>query len=301
MTPPSTPVFKFNSCNPLAAAMRIEIGNNLTAEAEAYLSPAELSQFARFKHPKRRSEWFTARLISKLLLEHYLSSAESDNSPFSWPPLLEQFGLKEVLKIPSAKFRNISVLPNGLSPKRSGIPYLSWNGVTLSNLHLSIAHAGGWAIACLSSTGSVGLDIEECLSRTPEFYECYFLQQERIWVEQQPRQKLSAIQLYTLLWTLKESYLKTGVSEIQNVGNLSNLSVAIDSSFCLCKATESKHYFDGYLHNLELQFAYGGLTYVPRAAFGFSLGLVLSITAFESHIPAPKLSQGELAEQCLAG
>lgn len=301
MTLPLNPVFKFNSCNPLAAAMRIEIGNNLALEAEAYLSPAELSQFAQFKHSKRRSEWFTARLISKLLLENYLSFTESGNFSYSWPPLLEQFGLKEVRKIPSAKFRNITVLPNGSSTEGSRIPHLSWNGVSLSNLHLSIAHAGGWAIACLSPTGLVGLDIEECLSRSPEFYECYFLEQERVWVERQSKHNLSAIQLYTLLWTLKESYLKAGVSEIQNVLNLGNLSVEIDSSFCLCKATKSEYCFDNYLRSLKVQFAYAGLNYIPRAAFGFSPGLVLSIIVLESQTPTPKLSEGELTELSLTG
>ncbi|MBD2731586.1 4'-phosphopantetheinyl transferase superfamily protein [Nostoc sp. FACHB-892] len=279
MPPLTTHLPEFAKCLPWIAAMHIDIGGQLAVHAEDYLSPKELAHFHQFKHLKRRHEWFTARLICKLLFSRYLSNTHLANSNFVWPPTIQKFGCNDIATVLPIVYRSIEVLPPNLSLK--GASQLFWQGNILSTIYLSISHAGGWAIASLSSSGPVGLDVEEPISHRPDFYESYFSTQETLWVQQQIKDDLSISQLYTLLWTLKESYLKTSISPINNICDFANLELKIDASLF----TVSKHLpeieFNPQLHILKLQFSYAKSTFVPYAAFSIMPNLILSMVAFE--------------------
>jgi phosphopantetheinyl transferase (holo-ACP synthase) len=279
MPPSTTHLPEFAQCLPTIAAMHIDIGGELAVHAEDYLSAKELAYFHQFKHPRRRYEWFTARLVCKLLFSRYLSNTHLANSNSVWPPTIQKLGCNDIATVLPIVYRSIEILPS--NPSLKGAPQLFWQGNILSAMYLSISHAGGWAIASLSSSGPVGLDLEEPISHCPNFYESYFSKQETLWVQQQIKDELSISQLYTLLWTLKESYLKTGISQINNICDFANLEIKIDTSLFTVSKHLPKIGFNPQLHILKLQFSYAKSTFAPYAAFSIMANLILSIVAFE--------------------
>ncbi|MEH2150524.1 4'-phosphopantetheinyl transferase family protein [Nostoc sp.] len=279
MPPSTTYLPEFAQCFPKIAAIHIDIGADLAIHAEDYLSPKELAHFNQFKHSRRGYEWFAARLVCKLLFSRYLSNTHLANSNFVWPPTIQKFGCNDIATVSPLIYRSIEVLPS--NPSLKGAPQLFWQGNILSTIYLSISHAGGWAIANLSCSGPVGLDVEEAIPRRPDFYESYFSKQEILWVQQQINDDLSISQLYTLLWTLKESYLKTGRSPINNICDFGNLEVKIDASLFPISKHLPDIEFNSQLHILKLQFHYAKSTFAPHAAFIIIPNLVLSMVAFE--------------------
>jgi phosphopantetheinyl transferase (holo-ACP synthase) len=279
MPPSTTYLLEFGQCLPTIAAMHIDIGGELAVHAEDYLSSKELAHFHQFKHPRRRYEWFAARLVCKFLFSRYLSNTHLANSNFVWPPTIQKFGCNDIVTVLPIVYRSIEILPS--NPSLKGASQLFWQGNIVSKMYLSISHAGGWAIASLSCSGPVGLDIEEPISRRPDFYESYFSKQEILWVQQQIKDDLSISQLYTLLWTLKESYLKTGRSPINNICDFGNLEVKIDASLFPVSKHLPEIELNSQLHILKLQFGYAKSTFAPHAAFIIMPNLVLSMVAFE--------------------
>ncbi|MBN3957680.1 4'-phosphopantetheinyl transferase superfamily protein [Nostoc sp. NMS8] len=279
MPPSTTYLPEFAKCLPMIAAIDIDIGADLAIHAEDYLSPKELAHFHQFKHSRRRHEWFTARLVCKLLFSRYLSNTHLANSNFVWPPTIQKFGCNDIATVLPLVYRSIEVLPS--NPSLKGASQLFWQGNILCTVYLSITHAGGWAIASLSCSGPVGLDVEEPIFRRPDFYESYFSKQEILWVQEQIKDDLSISQLYTLLWTLKESYLKTGRSPINNICDFCNLEVKIYPSLFTISKHLPEREFNSQLHILKLQFSYAKSTFAPHAAFSIMPNLVLSMVAFD--------------------
>ncbi len=136
---------------PRITAMPIEVGACLILQAENYLSAREINQLRQFKNSRRQQEWFTARLALKLLLTNYKSGF-----PTSVPPILKIFQLEDIRKIPLPIYRHFEILTDATPNQKR--PQLFWQGTLLSNLHLSISHAGGWAVVAVSSWAAIGIE-----------------------------------------------------------------------------------------------------------------------------------------------
>jgi 4'-phosphopantetheinyl transferase len=148
-----------------------------------WLSPGEREALARFRLPKRRSDWRLGR----------------------W----------------AAKQAVCAVAGEGLSPAEvvvraasDGAPELFF-GERPAPFGLSIAHAGGRALAVVGPRGAVfGADLESVELRSADFIADYFTARERAFVEALPpgERDLAA----TLVWSAKEAVLKalrTGLRE----------------------------------------------------------------------------------------
>jgi 4'-phosphopantetheinyl transferase EntD len=260
------------------AIMPIEVGFQLAIHAEDYLTERELNQFKQFKHPKRQKEWFTARLVSKLLILNHEDKHLPGKTSFDWTPLVEQYELNDIKKVPSQRIRTIEVLKRGTAS--TGKPEISLDGACNSSLHLSISHAGGWSVASISSLGAIGIDIEECTSHSSTFYDDFFTPWEKAWVQKNIATEFTMEKLYTLLWTLKESYYKSGLSTLRGLSDLSKLEVRPLSS--LRKASKKLQTLtSGFrMSDLKIKFSHVNPISLPKSSFLMMSNVVLSLVAF---------------------
>lgn len=280
---PFPPAFSSSLRPPRLAAMPIEVGACLIPQAQDYLSAREMSQLRQFKHSRRQQEWFTARIAFKLLLAGSGSELSSSLPPTSCPPTFTTFQLDDIPKVPLAIYPRLESLTGGTSNQKR--PQLFWQGTLLSNLHPSISHAGGWAVVGVSGSGAIGIDVEESLVRHPAFYKQYFSKRERVWIERQVRADLSPSQLYTLLWTLKESYLKTGVTSLQGFWDFSELEVDIEPTSLPAATWQPGLTTSCALQRLKLKFSHDTLGSPAQAACTIAPNLAISLVTFESSSP----------------
>ena len=149
---------------------------------EACLSGPEQRLMANFRHPRRRLEFVAGRLALKGALLDPQSSAVRIGSSIAVPDRL------------LSKMRRLQVLP-----EKDGRPRL-WTEGAAPPVHVSIAHAAGWAAAACSNL-PIGVDIVDVGAPTA-------VPDDTPWlagVEPEWRTPFRA-----LLWALRECLLKCG-------------------------------------------------------------------------------------------
>lgn len=205
----------------------IEIGEWLDSgrSYKKCLSTREQSRLSKFNHKKRKVEWLASRLVAKYL---FLSQLELNNNSFSkwpWSPTFKQLKPIDLSDFPLPLYQKIEILPE--RNREGGAPRLIWCNDDYSNsIRISISHAGGWTGAFISSTGWIGMDLEEVAPRGGSFYRRCFTEMERCWVNHGVKENSIGVDwLYTLLWTLKECYLKSWQLEKANIWNANKVEV----------------------------------------------------------------------------
>jgi len=181
------------------------------------LSDWERETAERIPHPRRRTEFVAGRMAAKwLVVRHEYSDMMSR---IAWPPRVHLIGARELGTSAAERYRRVDVRRDS-----DGAPYLA--GDDRSPTHVSIAHRGGWAVAALSVTGAIGIDLEQISPRRPEFYDANMTARERRWIFDAPAEE--ADRAGTLVWALKEACLKTGASMARTVWEIGAIDVDIE-------------------------------------------------------------------------
>ena len=166
----------------LHALARLAASDSAAPLADSLLAPAEQTQFARFRHPKRRLEWLGGRLAAKHCLDQLAARGRiAPRSPHEHPIL----------------------------PDAHGRPCLHVGGQTASPVHLSISHSSDHAaaLACLGS--ACGLDLERASQRLVTV-QARFTSPEEIAVLHALSAPLTRL---AVIWTVKEAVKKCWLAD----------------------------------------------------------------------------------------
>jgi 4'-phosphopantetheinyl transferase len=144
-----------------------------------WLSADERVRLDALRFPKRHADWRLGRWTAKLAIAGYLDL----------PPELEVLAEVE------------------LRPAPSGRPDVFLSGWP-APVALSLSHSSGAGLSVVAPAGvAVGCDLETVEPRSPEFLADYFTVEEQTLVGATPPHQRD--QLLTLLWSAKESALKS--------------------------------------------------------------------------------------------
>ena len=178
-------------------------------------------------HARRRVEWVAGRIAVKwLVLRQTLSaaSARREAASHAWPPEMWLVGERELQIFAPERYRQLEV-----SRDEHGAPSLvAMSGLDTADIvgtRVSIAHSHGWAMAAVGSCGGIGVDIEAVAPRHPGFFESVLSDRERKWMRGLAER--DANRLGTLLWVLKEAFLKTGASIARSVWEIGAIELDI--------------------------------------------------------------------------
>jgi phosphopantetheinyl transferase len=144
---------------------------------ERFFSTAEITEYQKFKIPKRQSEWLASRLLVKQLVQRVFDQKELP---------LESITLRK---------------------EPSGVPYVALEGQQRVGW-LSISHSQGGVLAAFSQEVALrfGVDLEFIEPRPLDLFADYFTPSELAWISSldEQCQKVNA----NLVWSAKEAYLK---------------------------------------------------------------------------------------------
>jgi phosphopantetheinyl transferase len=161
----------------------------------ALLSDRERAETATYRHPARRAKALTSRVLTKYLVLH---------------PELSEFRrlvASEIEAIKSSEWESVERL-SGTAHARRGVS-ICRGGTVLPDLSASSSHCGPYTAACISHRCHIGLDLERIEPRRQEFYTHTFSAEEKDWaagIRGHAGASLEAA--FTLLWSVKEAYLK---------------------------------------------------------------------------------------------
>jgi hypothetical protein len=150
-----------------------------------------------------------------------MERARTDDAPSPWPPAMHALDEAQLRAFAPRQYRRVEVRRDD-----DGAPFVAWDGSPADDVRVSIAHAGGWAVAALA-THAVGVDLEEVAPRPPGFNESYLSAAELRLVHDVPAAERDRVG--TLLWVLKEACLKTGASAARTVWELGAIELGIDT------------------------------------------------------------------------
>jgi 4'-phosphopantetheinyl transferase len=143
-----------------------------------WLSPLERDRLAKFRVPKRRSDWLLGRWTAKWALVRYLDLPDRWNS-----------------------LQNIEVIP-----AESGAP-VAYIAREPANVTISISHRDHVAICAVGTAGiELGCDLEVIEPRTTAFIHDYFTTEEQAFISSKRDEERSFAA--ALMWSAKESALK---------------------------------------------------------------------------------------------
>ncbi len=174
-------------------------------EAISFLNPSELTVLTRLTHVQRRVEWVTSRVLLKFAYLNYLQS----QSQFSWywvcwEEITNIMSVDELQKIEIIKSDSTLTGPPIVVDLRTGHKYHE----------VSISHKWPFiAVVSYIDTSHAGIDIERIGTFSSEFREFYFQVEVDNLYQQFHLEKndINEHRLLTLLWILKESFIKTNV------------------------------------------------------------------------------------------
>jgi 4'-phosphopantetheinyl transferase EntD len=104
------------------------------------------------------------------------------------------------------------------------------SGKARAGLSASTAHCGHFSVACVGYART-GVDVEQVEARRPEFYDHNFSEAEKDWVRSiRSRHDVSMDAAFTLLWTVKEAFLKAAGRSDWSVWTFPRWTVEMDSA-----------------------------------------------------------------------
>jgi phosphopantetheinyl transferase len=159
------------------------------------LSDRERAEASTYRHPVRRARTMTSRVLAKYLVIRPEASG------------FRRLSAREIAPVRDSEWTSVELL-SGTAGAR-GRATVFRDGLAFSDLSVSSSHCGTQTAACLSRGWRVGLDLERIEPRRQEFYANTFSAEERNWVEgMRPCAGASTGAAFTLLWSIKEAYLK---------------------------------------------------------------------------------------------
>lgn len=190
----------------IAVVASKEVGGRAYVEC---LSAREQARYAGIGHPDRKARWLAGRLVAKYL---FLMQMNRAGTIGAGPPVLVPITFERLAAFLPWMYRQVEVLPPDTTSR--GAPRLTWGGEACPAHRVSLSHANGTTCACIAGGSALGIDLERSVPRIHAFYQGNFTEAERHWVAQTAsKTRFSPAWLYTLLWTLKESVLKSNVLE----------------------------------------------------------------------------------------
>lgn len=187
-----------------------DINNEGNHFLRGILSVRELKRINCLRHPLRRREWLVARLLAKyMVLSGIAMPLLNIDSMIQWRPFVRFVNYGDLLAGNPSLFQKVELISIG----RGEVPRLFWFEEDMSPfISCSVSHSGGWVVVAFSSGDCViGADIEKVNNYSESFREAYFYDCEQAWIELTVSASgMSDAELYTLLWTFKESAFKAG-------------------------------------------------------------------------------------------
>jgi hypothetical protein len=179
----------------------LDFGNSNPDRYAYFLSAEELSWIRTFRNRERQQQSMSARLCLKYLFLLQMDSCISDR--------VVRIRDEELNRYPEWLYREISLIVDRPHAGRR----FTWCGTRFPGISVSLSHSHSICGASFSTDRRVGMDVEIVERRSHSFCRSYFSHAERTWVETHSS-SVDAAWLYTLLWSLKESGLKTAASEL---------------------------------------------------------------------------------------
>jgi hypothetical protein len=157
------------------------------------LSVREQLEASTYRFP-RRGRTITSRILTKYLVTHAGAAA------------FQRLRADDIEAVRSADWASLEVL-SGTANDRRGTAIVR-AGHRCSEVSASSSHCGAYTASCVGRD-RVGLDLERIDRRRQEFYVQTFSADEQAWVAALGnRWPGSAEAAFTLLWSVKEAYLK---------------------------------------------------------------------------------------------
>ena len=145
----------------------------------------------------------------------------------------------QYLFLKQTKYKN-KKFPLPFAYTKEGKPYLEG----YPNFYFNISHTKEW-VAVVVGDNDVGVDIEALRTFKPAVVKRFFHEDEYSFLMSQPSH-LQDME-FTLLWTLKESYVKctgTGIA-----GNFSKFAIALTAGGIIIKGAETPVFFKHYRYD----------------------------------------------------
>ncbi len=157
------------------------------------LSSKERAEAASYRHPVRRARTITSRVLTK----HLVMNPEV--------PEFRRLRAEEIDVGRGSEWASIELLSG--TAKAGGTTVIR-EGKAATDVSVSSSHCGAYTASCISRN-HVGLDLELIEPRRREFYAYTFSPEERGWAESVHGTAGTSMEAaFTLLWTVKEAYLK---------------------------------------------------------------------------------------------
>lgn len=182
-----------------------------------FLSVREREQVSSYRHPARLERTIAARVITKFLF---------------WQPAGPAFttvGANEIETAGTADWSSLELLSGTCQNKTA--PAIFYAGNRCAGVSASWSHCGSYTVSCVTR-GSVGIDLERIEERRPEFYRHSFSLDEQDWAKRYCSQtKASPEAAFTLLWSVKEAYLKVSNQGDPTVWSFPRWTIWFDAAF----------------------------------------------------------------------
>lgn len=208
--------------------MRIVAIDNFSSEiAKSFLSPAERKVWQSFSNQEKEADWLAGRISVKQALCAYLKRHTRESIPFH----------KIEIKSPGRRKPEYFIQGDGLN---------HWNQI----LDISISHShgmGAGAVSEIATEGLVGVDIERIQLFSSEMQNGFLTEEERVSFKNLSAADLEETQ--TLLWCLKEAYLKAKGAgllkhprkiRVEFAANKKNIKIYEDGELMSAKASWRK-------------------------------------------------------------
>ncbi len=171
-----------------------------------YLTAAEKERLWGIRNEKRRKKWLAGRMAAKYLyldrLTQSNSRRESDEMVFT------ELARDNIESFEPSRYQGVEILPP--TGSTGNVPRLSVRDVEQDYPDISLSHTDGLTCACLADNTLIGVDLELSERRLDSFYRLNFTCSETEWVREiTARNDINKFWLYTILWSLKESALKS--------------------------------------------------------------------------------------------
>jgi hypothetical protein len=182
------------------------------------LSGGERAYYLSLPNESRKNEWLAGRLSAKYLFLNRLETSQVIDGR-QWRPTLAKLSWEDLDLYSSWMYQKVEVLRNG------GMPRLVWCG-QVRRESISLSHAGNVSCASIGLGTATAIDIETTDRRNDAFYANNFTQAERDWATRGWNGKpVNSNWTFTLLWTLKESALKSGWLNRASLWNLPRIEI----------------------------------------------------------------------------
>lgn len=201
------------------------LASNALAEGEyrRYLTVGERERLASIRNENRKRKWLAGRMAGKYL---YLNQLTGFNSKSAGDVAFIELTRDHLESFAPAMYQGIQILPAAGSA--GGMPQLSVRGDGARNPpDISVSHTDDLSCACLTY-GTIGIDLERAVCRLDSFYRGNFTRSETEWTKNiSDGSDISPIWLYTVLWSLKESALKSRHSSEASTWDIPNIEIKV--------------------------------------------------------------------------